>query len=708
MNGSRVRGDTASRCRGPALLSGLLLIGILIVPSSITLGAQKRPMKIVDLINLPSLGDPQLSPDGELLLYTRTDADWELNDTVTHIWRVRTDGSESVQLTNGKDGESSSRWSPDGTRIAFLALRNGNEQKQIWLIHNAGGEGSVLTEHPTEVSSISWSPDGASIYFIAEDEKTEQEKAREKVKDNVLAFEEDWHHRHLWRADVESGATERITEGDFTVRGYEISRDGSMIAHSRAPTPLLDDGPFAEVWVMAADGSGARQLTDNSINERSFELSPDNSRLLFVANSNEEFDYYYNNKLFIVPVAGGTPWVINREQTYTVGGATWSADGERILFTANTGVRQDIMVTPAGGGSVEAITAGDHSIQRFSYQSGLDTLVFTESTPTNAGDIWMLGLGEGAAGTSSGRSRGSVPDDTREPVRVTHVFDYLEEEFLLPRVEAVRYPGEDGVTVEGLVFYPLDYQEGQRYPLVVQTHGGPASSDKFSFDSSSRYVNVLTSMGYMVFKPNYRGSTGYGDDFLRDMVGNYFNQAHKDVMEGVDWLIAEGMVDGERMAKMGWSAGGHMTNKIITYTNRFKAASSGAGAFNWTSMYAQSDTRVYRTPWFGGTPWEEDAPLAQYLRDSPLSYVYKVTTPTIVLVGENDRRVPMAQSVELYRALKSNGVPTHLYVAPKQGHGWRELQQRLFKANVEIDWFERWVMGREYEWEKSPVHGDEH
>ena len=148
MNGSRVRGDTASRCRGPALLSGLLLIGILIVPSSITLGAQKRPMKIVDLINLPSLGDPQLSPDGELLLYTRSDADWELNGTATHIWRVRTDGSESVQLTNGEDGESSSRWSPDGTRIAFLALRHGNEQKQIWLIHNAGGEGSVLHRAP--------------------------------------------------------------------------------------------------------------------------------------------------------------------------------------------------------------------------------------------------------------------------------------------------------------------------------------------------------------------------------------------------------------------------------------------------------------------------------------------------------------------------------------------------------------------------------
>jgi dipeptidyl aminopeptidase/acylaminoacyl peptidase len=175
-------------------------------------------------------------------------------------------------------------------------------------------------------------------------------------------------------------------------------------------------------------------------------------------------------------------------------------------------------------------------------------------------------------------------------------------------------------------------------------------------------------------------------------------------MTGVDQLIDRGLVDGERMAKMGWSAGGHMTNKIITYTDRFKAASSGAGAINWISMYAQSDTRIYRTPWFGGTPWEESAPIEQYWADSPLKDLHRVTTPTLVLVGENDARVPMPQSVELYRGLKSNGVPTHLYVAPRQGHGWRELQQRLFKANVELDWFERWVRGRDYEWEKSPVH----
>ena len=188
------------------------------------------------------------------------------------------------------------------------------------------------------------------------------------------------------------------------------------------------------------------------------------------------------------------------------------------------------------------------------------------------------------------------------------------------------------------------------------------------------------------------------------MVGGYF-QSHLDVMTGVDHLIDQGLVDPDRMVKMGWSGGGHMTNKIITFTDRFKAASSGAGAANWVSMYAQSDIRTYRTPWFGGTPWQVDAPVDVYWEHSPLKDVANVTTPTLFLVGENDARVPMPQSVEMHRALRSLEVPTHLHVAPREGHGWRELRHQLFKMNVELDWFEKYATGRAYEWENAP--GDE-
>jgi dipeptidyl aminopeptidase/acylaminoacyl peptidase len=293
------------------------------------------------------------------------------------------------------------------------------------------------------------------------------------------------------------------------------------------------------------------------------------------------------------------------------------------------------------------------------------------------------------------------------PQQASHVFDRFAKDFRLPRQEKVDWKGADGATVEGLLFYPLDYQAGTRYPLVVQTHGGPAASDKFGFGRWGNYTQVLTAKGYMVLQPNYRGSTGYGDPFLRDMVGHYFVNAHLDVMTGVDALIARGLVDGDRMAKMGWSGGGHMTNKIITHTNRFKAAASGAGAANWISMYAQSDVRTYRTPWFGGTPWQANAPIAAYWDHSPLKDVSKVTTPTIFLVGEEDVRVPSPQSVEMYRALKSLGVPTHLYMAPREPHGWGELRHELFKVNVELGWFEQYVTKRPYAWEKAPAEASE-
>jgi dipeptidyl aminopeptidase/acylaminoacyl peptidase len=236
----------------------------------------------------------------------------------------------------------------------------------------------------------------------------------------------------------------------------------------------------------------------------------------------------------------------------------------------------------------------------------------------------------------------------------------------------------------------------------VQTHGGPAASSTLAFPSWAEYTPVLAARGYAVLDPNYRGSTGYGDAFLRDMVGHYFNQADDDVLAGVDALVARGLADPAKLVAMGWSAGGHMTNWLITQTDRFAAASSGAGAANWISMYGQSDVRSYRTPWFGGTPWQPDAPIASYLASSPITHVSKAKTPTLILVGEKDPRVPMAQSVEMFRALKAVGCTTELLVFPGEPHGPRSLKRRLHKVNAELAWFERHLFGRAYEMEKPP------
>jgi dipeptidyl aminopeptidase/acylaminoacyl peptidase len=667
----------------------VLSLGLLV--ASVVTAQDKRPMTIVELIDVPSVGSPRLSPDGTQILYTRTDTDWKKNGRTTHIYRIDADGSGEVQLTNGEEGESSPRWSPDGMRVAFLAKRGEDSETQIYMMRNRGGEASPLTEHDSSVRSFQFSPDGGHIYFTAPNAKTPEEKKKDKLADDVFAFDEDYKQQHLFRVAADGDGpqkADRITEGDYSVIGFRLSDDGMRIAHHRSLSPLVDNRDEGEVWIMDADGGNAAQLTDNTVSEFGAQLSPDGAHVMFLSDSSADFETYFNDNIFVMPAAGGAHRVLYEDMSHEVSSARWAPDGS-IYFTANTGVRTELFHGTLDDGTPTALTAGDHSLSGWNFNRAAGKHIFGISNRENNGDLHLL------------------PADGGDPVKVTSVFDYLAETFELPVQEAIRWKGEDGAEVEGLLYYPLDYQEGQRYPLIVQTHGGPAASDKFGFGRWSSYVQVLTARGWAVFKPNYRGSTGYGDDVLRDMVGHYFNQSHLDVMTGVDHLIELGIADGDRMAKMGWSGGGHMTNKIITHTDRFKAAASGAGAVNWISMYGTSDVRIYRTPWFGGTPWQEDAPIDVYWGHSPLKDIYKVTTPTIVLVGENDVRVPPEQSVELYRALKSNGVDTHLYIAPREPHGWRELRHELFKVNVEIDWFERHVRGIEYEWETAPGDDEE-
>jgi dipeptidyl aminopeptidase/acylaminoacyl peptidase len=358
---------------------------------------------------------------------------------------------------------------------------------------------------------------------------------------------------------------------------------------------------------------------------------------------------------------------------------------------ANLGVHSEIVRIDAANGKTETLTSGQHSIQFWSLTPQAGRMIFQLDEPDRFGDAWILPAAGG------------------KPQRVTTVYDALARDFALPRQAKVEWRGADGTALEGLLFYPVGYQAGQRYPLVVQLHGGPAESDKFGYGPGVivNYVPVLAARGYAVFRPNYRGSTGYGDGFLRGVVGGYFRHMPQDVIAGVDRLIEMGLADADRLALMGWSAGGHLTNRLITLTRRFKAASSTAGAANWTSFYAQTDVRTNRDLWLGGTPWQANAPFEAFWRESPVSQAAAVTTPTLFVVGENDPRVPMSQSVEMYRALRANGVATRLLVAPREGHQWVELRHQLYKANAELEWFERHVRGQVYTWEPAPAGGPE-
>jgi dipeptidyl aminopeptidase/acylaminoacyl peptidase len=334
------------------------------------------------------------------------------------------------------------------------------------------------------------------------------------------------------------------------------------------------------------------------------------------------------------------------------------------------------------------LTDGEHYIPPgWSVVSGAGKIVFQFDEPTRFGDVWTLPIAAGQA-----------------PSRVTTHFDALERDWALPRQEKVEWKGADGTAIEGVLLYPIGYQPGQRVPLIVQMHGGPMESDKFGIGGglTLHSVPVLAAKGYAVLRPNYRGSLGYGNAFFRDVVNGYFNNMTSDILTGIDALVQRGIADPDRLVAMGWSAGGTLVNKLVATTDRFKAASAGAGVANWMSLWAQTDNYAFRRTWFNGTPWQKNAPTDLFWSSSPLKDIANVTTPTLFFAGENDQRVPMAQSVEMYRGLKSNGVPTTLYVAPREGHQWTDLRHLLFKANSELEWFDRYVMGRTYVWEKAP------
>jgi dipeptidyl aminopeptidase/acylaminoacyl peptidase len=660
-----------------AVLSFIILFSGFSLSSN---AGEKKPMTFVDVIDLKRVSNPRLSPDGTQVLFAQSKADWKKNTSVSQIWRMNVDGTEIAQMTNSKDGERGGIWSPDGKYISFIT-RRGEEKSQIFLLNNSGGEALRLTNHKTSIQNYLWSPCGKKIYFIAGDPLTDEEEKRKKEKDDAFIFENNYQFAHLWEFDVETKEEKRLTEGEYSVRDFSLARDGSKILYAAAPTPLYDDTLFSEIWIMDLKEGTKEQVTKNKIPEGDISLSPDNSTILFVAETGPKFqDFYYQSNMYVIPASGGTPKALIPNFKYEVYDSEWSSDGKSIYFTANMGVRCEIFVLNLKDKKFKQVTDGKHSIYSFDYNPKIDTMVYSINSPQNPSTYWKMDMKSGSA------------QMFHDPYPELKKFD-------LAVFEAICWKSVDGKEVEGILIYPLGYEKGKRYPLLAHTHGGPMASDKFMFDG---YAHARAGRGYAVFKPNYRGSTGYGNDFLRDMVGHYFLHAGDDVMTGVDHLVKKGIADPDKLGTLGWSAGGHMTNWLVTQTDMFKAASSGAGASNWISMYAQSDVRIYRTPWFLGDPWQKNAPLKAYREHSPIFYVHKAKTPTLILCGENDRRVPLPQSVEMYRGLKANGVPTELVIFPRSGHGPRELRHMLYKMNKEFQWLEKYIMNHDFKFEIPP------
>src|SRR3989442_6039675 len=398
-----------------------LLVGLYQTPAA---PAAPRPMKLVDLLDVPSLGDPQLSPDGREVLYVLSTADWKADRSVGHIWRAGADGSGSaVQMTNAARGESEPRWSPDGRVIAFVATRE-SDVAQIYVINDAGGEARQLTHHATAPGNIVWAPSGDAIFFVAEEPKTKEQRDKERQKDDVFAYDENYQQHHLWKVTVADGAEHRITEGDYSVLDYALSRDGSRIALHRAPTPLLGDADQGEVWVIDTAGGHPVQLTHNQVDESDAQLSPDNARVLFLAGANARFESYYNDNLFLVPAAGGTATPLLPDFAYEVEAAHWSGDGKTIVFQANMGVHSELFVIDVNTRAFRQLTDGSHAIRSWSYDAASGRSIVSFDQPTNPGDLWAVAALTTAAGTS-------------QPSQITHVYDHLAQDFRLPPQEKI-------------------------------------------------------------------------------------------------------------------------------------------------------------------------------------------------------------------------------------------------------------------------------
>ena len=636
-----------------------------------------RGMSAVDFVEIPRLSEPTLSPDGRHLAYLISETDWSENEIVRYLSVIDTETGEAHPTPSLSDKASRVWWHPNSSGFVYLNKAEDDENTQAWFFDMASAESRRLTRHGESVRDLVWHPDGAGFFFAA---------AEQQPASDTQMLDDGWlippyganADREIWWYDFATGETRQEVQGRFSVRDFSVSPSGAYLVASLAPNHDIDARHLGDVFVRDLESDETRRWTLNAFQERRPRLSPDATRLAYIASVNTDGEPYYENKVFIETLNGRSERLLADLNMEALAFA-WDATGDGLFILGNTGVRSNLYHYNLSTTALRQLTRGDHSIQDWSYDPALDTHTARFATMFSPGEIQIM------------------RDETEGFVPVTRTYADWSDRFELPRQSTITWRGRRGAQLEGLLVYPLNYDPAKAYPLVTMTHGGPRNSSKYGSWNISRYLPVLSAQGYLVFLPNHRGGTGYGDRFVRDMVGGYFRNAHHDVMDGIDALIERGMADPDQLIKMGWSAGGHMVNKLITHTDRFAAASSGAGVADWLSMHGESDVRHGRAPVFGGTPWEREAPRRRYRLDSPLKDVWKVTTPTLFFVGEKDVRVPPTQSILMYRGVRETGTPTVLYQAEDEPHNFRKPANQLFKINTELAWYARFARGESYQ-----------
>jgi len=681
----------------PALWMGCFL-ALMFASGRLASGQQGPPaaraVTVDDEFAVKVVDDPQISADGAWVAYTVETASVKDDKSHTRVWIVPTESGDAVAMTVEDETSTHPRWSPDGKWLAFLSGRN-DGKTQVYLLNRQGGEAEKITDTVQDVEDVEWAPDSKRLAVVLRDPKSEEiEEAKEKEKDDGDKAEPkksktprpivvdryefktdevgylDRRRTHLYVFEIGTKKMTQVTSGDFDDEAPAWSPDGKWLAFSSKRTmPDPDRNYDRNIFVVAADntdkGAHPTQVTTNPGSDASPTWSPDGNWIAYVTQLDPKLLEYSTKHLAVSPAAGGEAKILTKAFDRMSSDPRFSPDGKSVYFIADDEGTQNLCQVPVGGGEVTRPIGG--RLMLYSYtvaKNGAVAALIT--TPERPQEIFFLGAGGG------------------EPKRITHTNDALMTQLKLTTPEYVKFKSKDGTMVGGFLYKPLDYVPGKKYPAILRPHGGPVWSYYAEF---THLAQLFAANGYVVLYPNPRGSTGRGQDYAKAIFADWGNKDFQDDMAMVDYAIAQGLVDPDKLGVGGWSYGGISTDFIITQTTRFKAAISGAGSTKFDSMYGHDQYILdYETEL--GRPWEKRA-----VWDHVSMYwkVANVTTPTLFMGGDVDWNVPILGGEQMYQSLKSLGKETELVVYPGEYHEFKTPTHIKDRMERYLAWYAHYV-----------------